>query len=525
MDQLSGLRVNKFSSTLEELGLDRRAYNLLKRASIHYVSTIIARGESGILDIKGMGVNTANHIFSVVAKHLHVPEAEIFSANIIQAALSCEERPFDPLDAPISVLNLPFSTCETLNLLGAFVVGDLLRLKAEAADSYGIKGLRKTEIRKIYTALNLYLSRHGQSNAKRKTIKTAVIPTIIDLSTILAAIVKDERTLRIIELRANRLLTLEEIAAETGGVTRERIRQIIDQVHERIRENLNLLKIFCDFFEKGTKRIDKDLNGRDFAINALAKNCKFQLPDQGISATEEELQILIAIIRLLAIHDKTWTQEFIYRRWKKFVFLACIANPPIKGHEAVNQALIDNKLKNKKLSYKELALLILSNEKLPMHWSEIAERAYQMKRRDSFDYTALYNSLMNHPDIFVRVDAGTYALVEWGFSQVDTYPDIIASILKSSNKPLSADAIYHKVNEIRPVKQSTLIMSLDMHPRFYRSLEKTYGLRVWLPPREKQTLRTAERLVEDSDSYKRLEQASQRGYDVESMIHTDMDIV
>ena len=288
-------------------------------------------------------------------------------------------------------------------------------------------------------------------------------------------------------------------------------------------ENLNLLKIFCDYFEKRADTIEKRLNGNNFSINALGKECKSQLPIQGLSATEKELEVLIAILRLMAIHDKVWAHEYIYTRWKKFVFLACIAAPSIKGHEAVSKALVDNKIKNKKLSYKELALFNIVNEKLPMHWSEIAERAYRMKRRNWFNYTALYNTLMNHPDVFVRVDSGTYALVEWGFSQVDTYPDIIASILKSSNKPLSADAIYHKVNEIRQVKQSTLIMSLDMHPRFYRSFEKTYGMRVWLPPREKQTLRTPEWLVEDSDSYKRLEQASQRGYDIENMLQSDLD--
>ena len=43
--------------------------------------------------------------------------------------------------------------------------------------------------------------------------------------------------------------------------------------------------------------------------------------------------------------------------------------------------------------------------------------------------------LMNYPKLFVRVDAGTYALVDWGFSQVDTYPDMIASTLQSSKMP------------------------------------------------------------------------------------------
>ena len=42
-------------------------------------------------------------------------------------------------------------------------------------------------------------------------------------------------------------------------------------------------------------------------------------------------------------------------------------------------------------------------------------------------------------------------------------------------------------------------MLLDMYPRFYKSLENTYGLRAWLSPREKQTLRTPEWLVESLD--------------------------
>jgi len=254
----------------------------------------------------------------------------------------------------------------------------------------------------------------------------------------------------------------------------------------------------------------------------LAEQYKSRLPNERLNAAGKELESLITIIRLLVIHDKPWSEDVLQRRWKKTCFLACSANPPIKKHEEVSRILIKQEEKNKRVSYKELAFLILTNEKKPMHWSKIAERAYRMGRRDSFSSTALYNALMNYSDLFVRVDAGTYALVEWGFNKVDTYPDIIASILKLSRKPLSADAIYHKVNEIRQVKQSTLIMSLDMHPRFYRSLEKTYGLRVWLPPREKQTLRTPEWLVEDSDSFKRLEQAIQKGYDIENMIQADL---
>lgn len=461
-----GFQAEKISDAIEVLGLNRRAFRGLKRERIHTIADVIIRGRHSILEIRNIGNLLTDHIFVKISNYLNVSQSLLES-------------------------------------------GDIQRIAFLNAKKHS----------------ELVSSTNITENSPRisKTPVTPIIPTIIDLSTMLAAIVKSERTLRIIELRANQLLTLEVIAAESGGVTRERIRQIIDQIHEKIRENLNLLKLFCDYFEERTDNISKGLNVKNFTINDLVNQCKLQLPNQRLSATGEDLETLIAITRLLAIHDKAWAQEFIYVRWKNFFFLACVANPPIKGHDMVSQTLAKEKLENKKMSYKELALSILSNEKRPMHWSEIAEQAYHMRRRDSFNSTALYNALMNYPELFVRVDAGTYALAEWGFSKAETYPDIIASILKSSKKPLSADAIYHKVNEVRQVKRSTLIMSLEMHPRFYKSLENTYGLRVWLPPREKQTLRTPERLVEDSDSYNRLEQASQRGYDIENMIQADID--
>ena len=293
------MQVNKISSTLEELSLDRKAYHLLKRASIHHVSGIIVRGQSRILNIKGMGMITFNHIVSVVAKHLNIPEDEVFGEKTMQYASSNEEKAFDPLDAPITLLDLPRSTYVTLNSLGAFVIRDLLRLKAKVADEYEIDGLQKTETRRLYTELNMYLSRHNQPSIERKIVKAATIPTVINLSTILAAIIRNERTLRIVELRANQLLTLEEIAIEVGGVTRERIRQIIDQVHERVRENLYLLKVFCDFFEERIESIGKELNEIDFTIEALAKQCRLQLSNQLHNTTEKELRVLISITRLL----------------------------------------------------------------------------------------------------------------------------------------------------------------------------------------------------------------------------------
>jgi hypothetical protein len=167
--------------------------------------------------------------------------------------------------------------------------------------------------------------------------------------------------------------------------------------------------------------------------------------------------------------------------------------------------------------------MILQDEGKPLHWKEISDRAYHFGHRQSFNSTALYNSLMDHPKLFVRVDAGTYALAEWGIDEAAYYQDIIATVLHEEEKALPYETIFHRVNEKRQIKQTTLNMLLDMHPRFYKSLEHTYGLRAWLAPREKQTLRTPEWLVESLDSYERLAQASTRGYNIGSIIQVDLD--
>lgn len=326
----------------------------------------------------------------------------------------------------------------------------------------------------------------------------------------------DVRFWRVLEMRVDKLMTLEEIGNHFE-VTRERIRQIERRAWDQFKKHIIIVAPIFDLIEQNIKRRYK--SGEELTsiiMDILLKN--------DCNEDESDIKKFVLLTRALVFLDPEINKRgYVEKRWPQFSYFACRVEPPVIRHHKTADAVEEEKERNRKLSYKEMACQILKNERQPMHWSEIANHAYHLKRRDRFNSTALYNALMNHPQIFVRVDSGTYALVEWGFSQADTYPDIIASILKLSNKPLSADAIYHKVNEIRQVKQSTLIMSLDMHPRFYRSFEKTYGLRVWLPPREKQTLRTPEWLVEDSDSFKRLEQASMRGYDVENMIQSDLD--
>jgi len=241
--------------------------------------------------------------------------------------------------------------------------------------------------------------------------------------------------------------------------------------------------------------------------------------------SESEVRYLVLLVRALVFLDPDIeARGMIEKRWPRFSFMVCKLDPVVIKHVRATIYSAEQKERKRKLSYRELSVMILKDEGKPMHWKEIADRAYHFGHRESFNSTAVYNSLMNHPKLFVRVNAGTYALSEWGINEAEYYQEIIASLLREEKKALSSESIYHRVNEKRKIKRATLIMLLDMYPRFYKSLENTYGLRAWLLPREKQTLRTPEWLVESLDSYKRLEQANQRGYDVVSMIRLDLDL-
>lgn len=514
----------KLSSVIEALEIDRRAYHLLKRVGINRISDIVVLNRSRILSIKGMGELTANNIISAVANYLNIPESDVFNMKMFSNVANSKDVKFDPLLIAINdAFDLPVSTQRYLSSCGIVTVNDLLAwLKSETKGKYHIGNLSKTEIRRINTELSQYFEKISIDKDKVIFVN-ANVQIKTDLGKILPIIIRDERTLKIIELRSINLMTLDAISLEIGGVTRERVRQIIDQFLERLRKQLSTLIPAFDYLEDIARIITNKVENEDIELNLLIEQFYSSLSNSNFIAEKSDLRILLSVTRLLAITEKPWSYEFLNTRWKTLLKLACFAAPAIESHKAVSDYFDKKREESRRLSYKDIALMILSKEKRPMHWSEIAEHAYRMGRRESFNSTALYNSLMNYPKLFVRVDAGTYALVEWGLKQADYYPDIIASILKSSKKPLSADTIFNRVNEIREVKRSTLNMSLDMHPRFYKSLEKTYGLRAWLPPREKQTLRTPEWLVEESDSYKRLEQANQRGYNIDNMIQYDIE--
>lgn len=112
-------------------------------------------------------------------------------------------------------------------------------------------------------------------------------------------------------------------------------------------------------------------------------------------------------------------------------------------------------------------------------------------------------------------------MIEWGYVTVDPYPDVIAGVLRCAGRPLAYGELFQRVSAIRSVKGTSLTMNLNLHPRFYTASDGSFGLRVWLPVREKQTLLTPDHLVETAASLRRVEKAKARRYDVDRIVDED----
>lgn len=312
-------------------------------------------------------------------------------------------------------------------------------------------------------------------------------------------------------------MTLEEIAQQLGGITRERVRQIEVKALDYLAGRLPAVEPVIDVIETEAYRLPKPGEG-DGAVREFTTACQRILLDAGWSLPSEEDMIqLAALVRGLV----TSGDEVPGERWPQFTFVACALPPPLREHTGVRAMIEASKEASRELTYRELAERVLRAAGQPLHWRDIAGEARKLGRRDNFSEPSLYNAVCAADTKFAQVAQGTYGLTEWGLADVKSYPEILAGVLSASGRPLTHADLRHQVMSIRDIKPSSLQMYLDMHPRFYRSINNTYGLRSWLQPPERQTLRTPRDMIEDPDSFARVARSAARGYDVDAIIASD----
>jgi len=327
----------------------------------------------------------------------------------------------------------------------------------------------------------------------------------------------DERDWAILHRRCglSKNRTLEEIGREYE-VTRERIRQIQSKATKRLISRLEILRPIFDLLEKDAASIPQPFTDRFSQVTVIRAFQRILAAQNYIFSGPKPIYRLCIVIRAV----NTDIQE----KWPKLSFVVCALDPTIASNPQVQLALDHQRELNRSLTYEELGIKVLEEAGTPLHWRKICAEAELIGRRKSFITRACFNELVRRPDIFVRTAPGTYGLRKWGMSPRASNVELVAQYLHDRETVAAFGEILQAVREVPGLKKNSLAMMLDLNPRFYRSVENKYGLRGWLPPRDKQTLKTPSWQIEASDSFSRVERAALRGYDIESINRRDRKI-
>ncbi|MBQ3296991.1 hypothetical protein IJH01_02620 [Candidatus Saccharibacteria bacterium] len=119
--------------------------------------------------------------------------------------------------------------------------------------------------------------------------------------------------------------------------------------------------------------------------------------------------------------------------------------------------------------------VILETKKEPMHFSEIAKEIRESNfKRKNVTVQAIHNELIKD-DRFVLIGRGIYALSSWGYKK-GTISEIIESVLKKANGPLTREEIVKHVLHVRKVKETTILLNLQNKKLFKKVGRNSYTL-------------------------------------------------
>jgi DNA-directed RNA polymerase delta subunit len=131
---------------------------------------------------------------------------------------------------------------------------------------------------------------------------------------------------------------------------------------------------------------------------------------------------------------------------------------------------------------KDKAYLVLDQERRPLHFTEVSnlivkmqERLAPQKRKAVLPQT-VHNELIKDPR-FVLTGRGTYGLQSWGLQQ-GTIKDIMRSILERNGKTMEKGKLIAKILQQRQVKESTIALNLQDRRYFLKNQDGTYTLRI-----------------------------------------------
>lgn len=414
----------------------------------------------------------------------------------------------DIVDAPIGVLPFNVRAKNSLAKVGVLRIRELVQLSDE--ELLRIPNFGRRTLRHLVCVLQKSMSESGVIGVNDVPQEIKNWRQAID------ALPVSSRAWTVLDQRfgVDRRLTLREISKRVG-VTRERVRQIQNQAVDLLGR--------APCLAAGLDRIEKLISSGDGKIFEGVRT-----PAEFVSAVQGISDVAVSYedgIRLLVVVRALTNSGIGEKLWRRLSYSASVLSPPVEKHSEVRRLLVESARKRRERirqwTYRDLILHVLREEQEPLHWREIAERCESLGRRRAFSASTCFNQMLDRR-FFVRVGQGRYGLTEWGLERSQNISDLVASFLFEGGECLSYGEILHRSDAMQKVKTQSVKMTLDLHPRFYRAINGKYGLRAWLPTRERQTLRTRKDLIEADDSSRRVSRAEARGYDVSRIVLGDV---
>jgi DNA-directed RNA polymerase delta subunit len=127
---------------------------------------------------------------------------------------------------------------------------------------------------------------------------------------------------------------------------------------------------------------------------------------------------------------------------------------------------------------RDKAYVVLRDAQKPMHFVEVAQFIEKLQevlveqRKKQILPQTVHNELIKDSR-FVLVGRGTYGLSEWGYTP-GTVKDVLAQILKDAGKALAKEELIQKTLDQRQVKESTILLNLQDRNFFVKDEEGKY---------------------------------------------------
>ena len=280
------------------------------------------------------------------------------------------------------------------------------------------------------------------------------------------------------------------------NITRERVRQIekdsIDkQIKPRLKKYSEVFKGFRKYLESfgGIKKEDilleelgdKENQAEVYFLLSISENFKRYMQNANLYPlwTDKETSLTLVkkdielILREFKKNQKPLTLQELKNLFQKDIeinFLTSCLEISKKIKQNNDLFGLKEWPEINPRGVKDKAYLVLKKNKIPLHFSQIAE----MIGENALPQT-VHNELIKNQK-FVLVGRGTYALEDWGYSHGNVN-DVIFKLLKESKTSLSKKEILDGVLGQRMVRKNTVLINLNNKKHFLKTPKGKYKIK------------------------------------------------